>query len=575
MIRLYENFVPPIDMGPRDQHFMMHIPETRDNFLNNKDGKLVQNILELLKDRYDSNGQQQPNTSNSNEVNEENHSPDDWIKMRRFLYRVTTTTTNTTNSNNRYGDHGLSIYKVRKVLDFLEEVIPDRHIQRSVLLQVPRILTKNVNTRLRPTVEFLKSLYDDELFITAISRNPNLLLTYGTGYKGDDDLHLVETFLRTDLGLNQNSINKLKRSDPQLFQLSMVQLLSVVSFLRNLLEQHHHDQGDVSSVGVSFASATSTKTIAKLVVTHPMIFQLSVTDNLVPSMRYLQERCHLLDKDLATLLKSSSAAILGLSVKDNLEPTIDLLSNKLSKTELRKVILSHAQILGLSLDNLKNKIAYFDTIDSMSQTNPVKHGKPSLASRILLRAPAVYSLSLTGNIVPTVNFLAKVWGQPLPDDEIDESDDKTSQGLDDSSSTLASLISECPSILTVSLDGNIKPTISFFVRTGYMSLDSEGKLQRNTNGNAVIIRGRYITASLFHRLLPRWYYHVKQQEDQMRESFLAPPLYILAGTTDVDFCERLGYDITDYITFKEESAPRLKFSSQFETWIQTGRPIDT
>ena len=560
----YENFLPPIEMHS-DHSPTIHKPKTR-----GRSSNIVQSVMALLRDRYDSNVLPSNGTTGSSScvVDDEEIHPtlDDWTKMRRCLYRVTTTS----NAEDR---GGLSIYKVQKVLDFLEEVIPDRHIQRSILIQAPRILTKNVNTRLRPTVEFLQSLYGGALFVTAISRNPNLLLTYGTGYTGDDDLHLVETFLRTDLGLNQNSINKLKRSDPQLFQLSMVQLLSVVSYLRHLLETHH--QEEEVNIGVPFVSATTTKTITKLIVTHPMIFQLSVTDNLGPRIQYLQERCHLLDTDLATLLKSSSAAVLGLSVKENLEPTIDLLSTKLSNTELRKVILSHAQILGLSLDNLRTKIAYFDTIDKMSQTDPVESGKPSLASRILMKAPAVYSLSLTGNIVPTVKFLAKVWGQPSANDETNVSDKNISQGQYDSSTNLATLLSECPSILTVSLDGNIKPTISFFVRTGYMSLDSEGALRPNADGKAAIIRGRYITASLFHRLLPRWHYHLKQQDNGKKQSFMAPPLYVLAGTTDVDFCARLGYDINDYMTFRDESAPRLKFSSQFETWIQTGRPIDT
>ena len=563
VVLLSENSLSPVEKGSEDQLIHKSKALRENEEVKNSNNKYVHSIIELLKDRYDSN---LPQLNSSDTASDGNHQHDDWTKMRRFLYRVTTT------SNKKiHGDRGLTIYKVRKVLQFLEEVFPDRHIQRSILLQVPRIMTKNVNTRLRPTVEFLQSLYEESLFITAVSRNPNLLLTYGTGYAGDDDLNLVETFLRTDLGLNQNCINQLKQSNPQLFQFSMVQLLSVVSFLRNILEmQHHNEESNNRFVYTTAAATTTTKTIAKLIMTHPMIFQLSVTENLVPRMQYLQERCQLLDKDLATLLKSSSGAILGLSVTDNLEPTIHLLSNMVSNTELRKVLLSHAQILGLSLDNLRSKIAYFDSIDAMSQ----HHGKSSLASRILLKAPAVYSLSLPGNIIPTVNFLAKIWGQPYPTDDRNVYFEQHPHHQDAKSSTLSSLLSECPSILTVSLVGNIIPTISFYARTGYVSLDSEGKLQANTDAKVTIIRGRYITASLFHRLLPRWNYHIEKQKEQEQASFVTPPLYVLAGTTDANFCTRLGYDITDYIAFKDEATPRLKFSSQFETWIQTGRPID-
>jgi mTERF len=563
---MHEKSISPIENGVKDRR--SHNSKARKN-VNGTNNTHVLSIMELLRDRYDSTSARQQSHCTNDTNDDDNHGQDDWTKMRRFLYRVTSTA-----NSKQTGDHGLTIYKVRKVLEFLEEVFPDRDIQRSILLQVPRILTKNVNTRLRPTVEFLQSLYEGSLFVTAISRNPNLLLTSGTGYEGDDDLNLVETFLRTDLGLTQNAINQLKQSDPQLFQLSMVQLLSVVSFLRNVFEMQHYDYDESSICFPDATATTTTKTIAKLIMTHPMIFQLSVSENLVPRIRYLQERCLLLDKDLATLLKSSRGAVLGLSVKENLEPTIDLLLSMVSNTELRKVILSHAQILGLSLDNLRNKISYFDSIDTMGQNHPEPHKKPSLASRILLKAPAVYSLSLTGNIIPTVKFLAKIWGQPYCENKRNVSGEWHAQQQDDTSSNLSSLLNECPSILTVSLVGNIIPTVSFYVRTGYLSLDSDGILQANTDAKITIIRGRYITASLFHRLLPRWHYHAKKQAYQEKASVMAPPLYVLAGTTDAEFCARLGYDITDYLAFKNEATPHLKFTSQFETWIETGRPID-
>ena len=562
-LRYERNSLFPINVG-EDHCSWIHIPERGREETNDAKTNGVQSILKLLKDQFDDTSSASPSPSTA-----------DWTKMRRFLYRVSSH-----NDHQTARDRGLSIYKVRKVLKFLEEVIPDRLLRRSIVLRAPRILTRNVNTRLRPTVEFLQSLYDDSLFLTAITRNPNLLLTSGTGYKGDDDLNLVETFLRTDLGLSQNCINKLKRSDPQLFQLSMVQLLSVVSFLRHILEKRNVDEA--SKVGTPCSSTTATATtkiIAKLIVTHPMIFQLSVNENLVPRMRYLQERCHLVDKDLAALLKSSCGAILGLSIKDNIEPTIDLLSNMLSNNELRKVLLSHAQILGLSLNNLRSKIAYFDAIDRMSPSNHAHTRKPSLASRILQKAPAAYSLSLTGNIIPTVKFLANIWGKPYLNNDVNVLDETTYESQSpeqhQNASSLASLLGECPSILTVSLDGNIKPTVEFYTRTGYVSLDNNGILQANSDGKVIIIRGRYITASLFHRLLPRWHYHVKEQKDKKHEPLINPPLYVLAGTTDAEFCTKLGYNISDYIDFKDESSPRLKFRSQFDTWIHTGRPIDT
>jgi len=81
------------------------------------------------------------------------------------------------------------------------------------------------------------------------------------------------------------------------------------------------------------------------------------------------------------------------------------------------------------------------------------------------------------------------------------------------------------------------------------------------------IPGRYIASSLFHRLLPRWHYCMKKEIPK-------PPLYVLVGTTDESFCERMSLNVNQYLLFKQEAIPRLKFSSQFDTWLKTGRPIE-
>jgi mTERF len=318
---------------------------------------------------------------------------------------------------------------------------------------------------------------------------------------------------------------------------------------------------------------TATKVIGKLVQSHPMIFHLSVEENLKPRLRFLQERCCFRDRDLASLICSSSGSILGLSVSENLNPTIDFLSTLLSVAELRKPLLSHPQILGLSLENLRAKIDYFNRIDQMDQGWDPK--KVSLASRVLMKAPAVYSLSLHGNIIPTVQFLARIWGQRCLEEEkrnLTPLDHLVGTSKTENHSLLGSLLRECPTILSMSLQGNIRPTVYFYALAGYILLDDNDRLQSLPDGTMTVIRGRYITASLFTRLLPRWHYC--QQKSSSHTVFVAPPLYVLAGATDEAFCSRFGYDISDFLKFKEIEIPRLKFSSQLESWIYTGRAID-
>jgi hypothetical protein len=105
--------------------------------------------------------------------------------------------------------------------------------------------------------------------------------------------------------------------------------------------------------------------------------------------------------------------------------------------------------------------------------------------------------------------------------------------------------------------------MNFFNRTGYTSLGDDWKLVEGSKR----IRGRYIASSLFHRLLPRWHYCINNE-------LPPPPLHLIVNANDASFCQHLSLDVDDFDMFGKEAIPRLKFSSQFDTWLKTGRPID-
>jgi hypothetical protein len=105
--------------------------------------------------------------------------------------------------------------------------------------------------------------------------------------------------------------------------------------------------------------------------------------------------------------------------------------------------------------------------------------------------------------------------------------------------------------------------MNFFNRTGYTSLGDDWKLVEGSKR----IRGRYIASSLFDRLLPRWHYCINHE-------LLPPPLHLIVSANDASFCQHLSLDVDDFFMFRKEAIPRLKFSSQFDTWLKTGRPID-
>jgi len=402
------------------------------------------------------------------------------------------------------------------------------------------------------------------MFSEAISRNPHLLLSSGVGHGEPNDE--MDAYLQENVGLTIQHIQKLRKTAPFLFRLEKNKVQAVVEFLSSILKRGDYDDKERRRI------------LGKIVQSHPGLMNLSVETNLEPRMNFLMERCCLQERDAAVLIKTSLGTILGLSVDDNLRPKLDFLCNLLARqvqdtkgTEiLRKCVLGHPQLLALSLKNLQAKVDYFDAIDQLAESSI------TLACRVAIRAPAVYSLSLKNNIIPTVEFLAKAWGTTSPKMEWQDEILVLQESPSPSEESLSSLLKEFPSILTMSLEGNIQPTLTFFNRTGYTCLDEGWALQSDKGARP--IRGRYIAASLFNRLLPRWHHLIANgwpvSEEERPDPSSLPPLHMLVGATDRTFCEQMGYDLQDYVAFKEESVPRLKFSSQFDTWLKTGRPID-
>ena len=336
------------------------------------------------------------------------------------------------------------------------------------------------------------------------------------------------------------------------------------------------------------------KILGRIVSSHPHILCLSVETNLRPRIEFLSASCQMNEDDLAKIVQSSGGSILGLSVDRNLKPTIQYLLEQIYETEdnaqhlLRKCLLAHPQLLGLGIANLQAKVNFFRTIGE------------SIPGKIATRCPSVFSLSLEQNIIPTINFLCKIWGVNTP----------TKNDFCDNT-LLKNMLYEYPNILTLSIGGNLQPTMVFFNKTGYTLLNKEWELvnfernetQDTTNDSSVnttisskdseslIIRGRYIAASLYNRLLPRWHFYITKksqieskistessQEDfgnnSAKTDLKTLPLHVLVMASDQEFCDVMDFNHTEYLQYKDEAIPRLKFSSQFDTWLKTGRPID-
>lgn len=472
----------------------------------------------------------------------------DWVRLRRYLYQC---------------DEKLTLGQVQSVLEYIAEIFPGDHdLQVSILQTSPRILKKSVKTFLRPTVDFLKNLYGPDLFREAIRRNTGLLLMQGVGFNaGFSDT--TSSYLQDQMGLSAATVEALQRKEPKLFQRPLSQIVSVVSFLEEVLEHGKHN------------SAKIRKLVAKIIVRHPTLLHLSVDNKLRPQLEFVTQYCRMEPTDVAAAITSVSGAafILTLSIEDNLKPTLQYLAQIVSADagDLKRCLVKSPDLLGLSVANLQGKVEYLDRIDPPIQSeNGRRVASQGLAARIMIRAPTVYSLSLTDNIVPKVDFLAGVWGTSAPSPEKDRSESDVHKDL----SMLSLLLGQTPTLLTLSLEGNIQPTLTFYNRTGYIHLDGNWKLQPGKNA-ARTIRGRELCVSLFKRLLPRWHFVSSKRRNG---SSPAPtpliPLDILVAATDKAFCEVYEVPEDEYEAFKIDAVPQLKFSSQFNTWLKTGRPIE-
>ena len=489
-------------------------------------------IIQLLKEEYDE-------TASS--------SSSSWTKARNYIY---------------HASDKLTVDQVRQVVDFLNSLSPnDTELPKQIVQSSPRILRKNVQNNLKPTAKFLLGLWGTKLFREALKRNPNLLLSSGIGSNGPVNRD-VELLFVDRLQLKKADLKRLKQSASFLFSQPTEKLAEVIDYFESILKAGSFPERKIPGI------------IAKMTLANPQILRLSVKSNLEPRVEFLKLKCGFDSADIASLIKTSGPVWIPLSVSANLEPTLDFFAKLVpDQAALRKSVLSHPAVLGLSIDNLNSKVDYFDAIDRQGRCSmdddevKSKSSGASLASRMAVRCPAIYSLSLSNNIIPKVDFLALFWNTTSPH----QLDDDGNGRYEADSGSLATLLKEYPNVLTLSLEGNIQPTINFFNRTGYAKLDSDGRLiEVAEQDKGTVIRGRYLAASLYNRLLPRWHFCIAKNiaEKDM------PPLHLLATATDLTFCKHYGFTVKEFQDFKTDSIPKLKFSSQFDTWLKTGRPID-
>ena len=623
----------------------------------------------------------------------------DWTRARNYLYKTKSDT--------------LPLSQIRAVASFLCTLFGPS-LAAGVVQAIPRVLRRDVETQLRPTITLLRQLYPATVFLQAIERNPKLLVTSGVGYNGfrnnrimdqtckdvagpgaadgtstvttnsgpfadhssgavaerwtcdENRNEAVATYLMQELGLTQDIVSNLKKMNPVIFSFSVErQIRPVTGYLSALLNNVEDSESGKGAVP-PLDNVDMEAALARIIKLCPAVLGLCVETNLRPKVEFLADRCGLVPAEVARKMVQAHPPLLALSLEKNLRPTVTYLSNVLldipdddaaeggltssaafnrAREPLRKCLTKHPQILALGADNIRAKVAYMDEIDRRSwastsvtpfadEYKDFKH----LASRVLVAAPSAYSLSLGDNIVPTLECLARFWGfNPPPPAGVECVAIRNRKGclLSQEHCTTAATkpsvhagnkyclparIAEYPAVLTLSLNGNLVPTIDFYNSTGYVTLDRGGRWRDAAEGgsektkgdmrNNNMVRSRYLATSLYNRLLPRWHFWRHQEKggnktnidvegmgraqrtvagtDGTKGNFGAtddavgksgkgrrqpPPLHVLAGSSDPKYCSWMGCDIKEYKRFRAEEGERIKFGVQFANWVKTGRPI--
>mmetsp|Transcript_42104 Transcript_42104/g.98641 ORF Transcript_42104/g.98641 Transcript_42104/m.98641 type:complete len:674 (-) Transcript_42104:1152-3173(-) len=497
------------------------------------------------------------------------------------------------------------------VLDYLDHAFPTS--VGNIVATVPRVLRLSVSSQLQPAVSFLRSLYGLDRTAEAIHRNPHLLLV-PVGNRSDDGS--VARYLQERAGASDRSIEKIRRKHPVVFGFHLEGVVRpATEYILELL-------------GKDGSEKENSKVMSRLLGNSPMLLGLHV-EHLEETVTFLRN-IGLSEAALRTVLKNCPA-ILGLSLKQNLIPTVQFLmeevglasmSNK-GPGDLERCLCRHPQILALSIDNLKDKVDYLNAVEYVSifglssgqgaggSTNGHKSKakdiesafqKFSLVRRVAVASPSVFSLSLDDNIVPTVEYLGLVWGMVVPDvdgdvalvrnlrekmatagvggqrgdeDSFDASTVTTNGGS--CGKALARKIGEYPPVLTLSLDDNIKPTVAFFARIGYIRLGGTGRAEEEVDAFTTTrkVSFRHVAASLFRRIIPRWHYLKQNVWNKGQDIGPLPPISILVGSTDQKFCDYFKIDQNKYTKFIKDVAPSIQFSAQFQEWIKSGRSIVT
>jgi mTERF domain-containing protein len=180
--------------------------------------------------------------------------------------------------------------------------------------------------------------------------------------------------------------------------------------------------------------------MVRITLSHPTILGLSVEDNIRPTLAWFVEALHITGDEVVEMVRRQPE-ILQLSVVENLEPTLEWFQLRLGlnpRAMGAHVVRKFPAVLCYNCEEgLERKVSFL--VEALGLEDGVELGR-----LVVKKHPSLLSASVSWNLMPKVEFLTKEFGLQTED------------------GSLLKAVAAVPNLLSLSLEQNLRPKAHFF-----------------------------------------------------------------------------------------------------------------
>lgn len=282
-------------------------------------------------------------------------------------------------------------------------------VQRLQTDGLPNILTLEDGV-LEERVDWLKKrlkLRNNKQVRKIVQHQPHVLAKLSSNLAQKID------YLQTRLQLSDNSLRKLFLEAPHLIPCSTENMEDTLNWLQKRLRLNDRQ-------------------LTKLIQRAPYTLGCSVSENLEPTLVWIQQRLNALDDFSISRVVQKMPRILHLNIEANLEPKFDWLQHKfnLDDEALGKMVQRSPTFLGLSIDTWEVKLDWIERRLHLSDQEDL--------SEFIVRYPCLLNCNIEANLELTLNFYIDALGNERE---------------------AVRLVTHNPSLLAYSLEKRLKPRL--------------------------------------------------------------------------------------------------------------------